>query len=75
MHAFDQAIQTCDFSIVLQYDHIPTFPSMFTFSEEPLLHQHVGTDPEITFRSESPVVSVISMKLVVSAIALQFISY
>jgi hypothetical protein len=70
MHALNQPIQRRHFSILVKCDHIPPLPTFSIFAKEPLLHDHVGIQPEIPSSLEQPVLSAVCVELVIVAVAL-----
>lgn len=74
MHTFDQPIQSGDLPVFIECDHIPPLPALAVFTKEPLLHNHIGVQPQITSPLEQPVLSPVGVKLVVVAFALSFVS-
>lgn len=70
MHALQQSVKARHFIILVQNDYIPPFPPFITNSKEPVLHDQVAIQPEISSRLKFPVCSPFSVQFVVSGIAL-----
>ena len=71
MQSIQQSIEASYFIIVLiKNDYIPSFPPLLALTEEPILHDQIAIQPEITARFELPSRTSISTEFVVSTIAL-----
>jgi len=70
MHTLYQAIQRSHLPVFIKCNHIPPLPALSVFPKEPLLHDHIGIQPQIPSSFEQPVLSSVCVELVVVTVAL-----